>query len=202
MSKFRRRKHVNVIVAAFMLFFFTGSAFALISSGPLVFNSVVAVDATLELIVTNYKVIDNPHYLHTEVYLQPSSGSGTGTNVTTFFDVIFTDSDQYVIWEFTVKNLGTIPARIEHIHLSEAWSNEIPMPSNFPVEIWGYHIEIMNLSQLIGAILAPDEEERFEILVSWNPEPYLQFWPKNLDFGQSKALPINFVSEIIYGIAN
>jgi len=215
MNKFKKRKRLSVIVAVFILTLFSGSAFALGSLDPLVFNSTANVGTSLRLLITAFDdVTGNPFNLETHVRpnpippvgSQPGPGeSQPGVRIVHDADVIFTAPGQHILWYFTVTNVGTMPARINSINFN--YGTDSSWFFNVPAHLWGYHTEVHNYNDLIGMVLTAGESVEFEILVEWNPD--FSLWPPLPDAAREAladpnvlTLPFWFRAELFYVPAN
>jgi len=107
----RNKKRITAIVAAFMVVLLAGSAFALVSTGPLVFNGTAAVDAVLRLeIVHDDITVDD-----TGTATLSMSNPGIVGYKRADFTMSFNTPGQVVEFDFIVENVGTTPAEIDDI---------------------------------------------------------------------------------------
>ena len=113
--KSKNKKLMTALVAVFMLVFVSGSAFALMSSGPLVFNGVANIDATLELLIVES---DITHNAVRATVTPDNSNIGRGVKYIEF-EVDFDQPGQYALFDFWYENVGTVPAQIDFATLTE-----------------------------------------------------------------------------------
>jgi len=196
MNKFKRKRRLNVIVAALMLVLFAGSAFALTSTGPLIFNGTASVDASLVLLIVNYDILENPGGLVHDIHPTLPRPPWPGATVIDWYDVIFTAPGQHILWEFTIQNLGSTPARIEDIVSSDISTGMWVPPGHVPVHEWGYNFEVVNRNDLIGEVLMPLETREMRVRVEWNPVIDHR-WTPEMTIGP-RALPIRFTTWLHY----
>jgi len=191
MTKFKKRKRLNVIAAVFVLTLFSGSAFAFTNLDPLVWNGRANIETSIRLLITGFDdVTGNPFNLETRVLPNPIPPHGAvpdpgttqaGVKLVSLFDVVFTAPGQHMLWYFTVTNVGLMPARISEVNFAYGPHAHGTWFFNVPAELWGYHMEVQNLVNLVGNIpgegmvLAPGESVDLEILVKWEPD--FSLWP-------------------------
>ena len=116
--KAKNKKFMTALVAVFMLVFVSGSAFALMSSGPLVWNGTATVDVTLELMIVDSAVTHNA----VSAKITPdNSNIGSGVKYIVF-EVDFDQHGQAAKFDFTYENVGTVPAQITNVVLTPGGS--------------------------------------------------------------------------------
>jgi len=157
MRKLQKRKRLNVVIIFFAMSLLAGSAFALVSAGPLIFSGTSHVDASLQLLIVRTDIKHNT----TAVPLAEQANSASGS-LYVYHNAIFDAPQQFAEWTFWVKNTGTIPAEIDFVKM-EVISDSDP---NFD---WGFDIRITNIEALMGKIINPGEEIGLNVLAEWNP---------------------------------
>lgn len=102
----KNKKHLNIIVAIFMVFFVSGGAFAFAAAGPLMFEGEANVTAALEMSIVSGEVAYTTGV--------PEAAVGTyGAGVQELeFAVNFDAPSQSATFNFEIQNTGTMNAQI------------------------------------------------------------------------------------------
>ena len=114
--KTRNKARLNIVVAVFVAILLTGTAFALISTGPLVFSGTVNVNAELLVGINRHESNSNFHSPGTSAiglvwHFEDLIPGRTHHYKTVEMHVDFR-GDAWAEFEFTLDNLGTVDANV------------------------------------------------------------------------------------------